>query len=181
MSEQTFTISAWRRAVKVQEIILKAIAGEIKWIQAADILGVSPRTIRRKRQSYIDYGIDGLLDQRTFRPSKRRISYSIVKEVLTLYREEYFDFNVAHFHDKLIEDHNMSVSYTWVKDLLQKSGYVAKTNQGFWPFETRFSYLETRLSPRQAGTQKICALPDSPRSAILLANSGLDHESRETY
>jgi predicted membrane GTPase involved in stress response len=43
--------SATRRAMKVTEVILKALAREIKWIQAADILGVTPRHIRRMRMA----------------------------------------------------------------------------------------------------------------------------------
>lgn len=126
MEEMFYPVSAWRRAMKVQEVILKAIAGEIKWIQAADILRVSPRTIRRKRRSYQEYGIDRLLDLRTCRPSRRRIPYVIVEEVLKLYREEYFDFNVKHFHEKLEQEHGIVHSYTWVKDLLQRAGYVKR-------------------------------------------------------
>ena len=45
MEEMVYPVSVWRRAMKVQEVILKAIAGEIKWIQAADIL----RTMHRGR------------------------------------------------------------------------------------------------------------------------------------
>ncbi|MCD4812053.1 helix-turn-helix domain-containing protein [bacterium] len=98
MEEKNYSVFAWRRAMKVQEVILKAIAGEIKWIQAADILRVSARTIRRKFRSYQEYGIDGLLDLRTCRPSRRRIPYVIVEQVLRLYREEYFDFNIRPFY-----------------------------------------------------------------------------------
>ena len=126
MEEMIYPVSAWRRAMKVQKVILKAIAGEIKWIQAADILRVSPRTIRRKRRAYKDYGIDRLLDLRTCRPSRRRIPYVIVEEVLKLYREEYFDFNVKHLHEKLEQEHGIVYSYTWVKDLLQRAGYVKR-------------------------------------------------------
>ena len=38
--------SAWERAMKVQEVILKALSGELHWFRAADILGWSPRTLR---------------------------------------------------------------------------------------------------------------------------------------
>ncbi len=71
--EGDYPKSAWRKAMRAQEVILKAVAGQIKWIQAADILGVSPRTMRRKYKAYQEYGIDGLLDQRTCRPSRRRV------------------------------------------------------------------------------------------------------------
>ncbi len=43
-----------------------------------------------------------------------------------LYREKYFDLNVKHYHEKLVEEHKIEVSYTWVKGLLQGAGLVAK-------------------------------------------------------
>ena len=124
--------SSWRRAMRVEEVILKAVAGEIKWVQAADILGVSSRTIRRKYRTYKECGIDGLLDCRTCRSSCRRVPYETVAQVLKLYREDYFDFNVKHFHEKLVEDHGIEYSYTWVKDLLQRAGYVKSGKCCYW-------------------------------------------------
>ena len=35
--------SVWERAMQVQEVIFRAMAGEIQWFRAADILGVSAR------------------------------------------------------------------------------------------------------------------------------------------
>ena len=87
---------AVERAMKVQEVILRAIGGEINWIQAAEIIGVSPRTMRRWRQRYQEYGYDGLFDRRLKRPSPKRVPLETVQKVLRLYREKYFDFNVAH-------------------------------------------------------------------------------------
>ena len=49
-----------------------------------------------------------------------------VEEVLRLYREEYRDFNVSHFHEKLVEDHGIALSYEWVKKALQTAGLVSK-------------------------------------------------------
>jgi len=37
------------------------------------------------------------------------------EQVLSLYRDKYFDLNVRHFHEKLREDHQIGLSYTWVK------------------------------------------------------------------
>ncbi|MFZ5448515.1 MAG: helix-turn-helix domain-containing protein [Thermodesulfobacteriota bacterium] len=54
------------------EVILEALGKEIKWIQAADILGVTPRHIRRLRAAYQEQGIGGLYDGRRRQPSKRR-------------------------------------------------------------------------------------------------------------
>jgi hypothetical protein len=118
--------SAVRRAMKVVEVILKAMAREIKWIQAADILGVTPRHIRRLRLAYQAQGIGGLYDRRRGQPSKRRAPYELVEKVLCLYADKYFDFNVKHFHEQLVSRHGLSCSYTWTKNLLQTAGYVKR-------------------------------------------------------
>jgi transposase len=118
--------SAVRRAMKVVEVILKAIGGDIKWIQAADILGVTPRHIRRIRAAYQERGIGGLYDRRRGRPSSRRAPYELVEKVLCLYHDKYFDFNVKHFHEQLAAKHGLSCSYTWTKNLLQEAGYVKR-------------------------------------------------------
>ena len=117
---------AVERAMKVQEVILRAISGEINWIQAAEIIGVSPRTMRRWRQRYQEYGYDGLFDRRLKRPSPKRVPLETVQKVLRLYREKYFDFNVAHFVEKLHQQEGIGLSYSWVKKALQESGLVGQ-------------------------------------------------------
>ena len=52
------------RMMKLQDVILKAMAKKITWIEAAEIAGMSVRNMQRKRQAYQDYGYDGLFDQR---------------------------------------------------------------------------------------------------------------------
>ena len=89
--------------MKEMEVILRAISGEIKWIQAADILEVSPRTIRRKHQEYLEHGIDGLFDRRRGSPSLRKAPYEVVEQVLKLHRDSYKGYNVQHFHEHGID------------------------------------------------------------------------------
>jgi transposase len=114
------------RAMKVQEVILRAIAKHITWWQAAEVIGISDRQMRRWRRRWEKFGYDGLLDRRRGRPSLRRVPLELVERVLALYRQSYFDFNVRHFHEKLREQHGISLSYTWVKLALQGAGLVRK-------------------------------------------------------
>ena len=51
---------------------------------------------------------------------------SELEKVLTLYQEQYPDFNVRHFHERLRELHDIPYSYTWVKQALQPAGLVTK-------------------------------------------------------
>ena len=46
-----------------------------------------------------------------------------VEKIFALYREQYFDLNVQHFHGKLQAEHGIELSYTWVKQALQERGW----------------------------------------------------------
>ena len=80
--------------MKIQEVILKAMAGKLKWWEAAEIIGVTDRTMRRWRERYQEHGYGGLWDYRKKSPSPKRIAVEVLERVLQLYREKYFDFNV---------------------------------------------------------------------------------------
>jgi transposase len=117
------------RAMKMQEVILRAMAKRITWWQAAEIIGISDRQMRRWHRRYEKFGYDGLWDRRRGRPSPRRLPLAEVERVLALYRENYFDFNVRHFHEKLRDEHGIALSYTWVKLALQGAGLVRRAQQ----------------------------------------------------
>jgi len=122
----TYPAAAWERAMTVQEVILKALSGELHWFRAAEILGWSPRTLRRWRERYETHGHSGLIDRRLLRPSKRRVPPLQVERVLRLYREHYAGFNVRHFHQIARREHGVTVSYSFVKHTLQAAGLVKK-------------------------------------------------------
>ena len=122
----SYTRAAVERAMKVQEVILRAMAKKITWWQAAEIIGISDRQMRRWRERYEEFGFRGLFDRRRGKPSPKRVPVAAVERVLELYREKYFDLNVRHFHEKLREEHQVEISYSWVKGILQGAGMVAK-------------------------------------------------------
>ena len=117
---------AWERAMRLQEVMLKAIGGELHWFRAAEILGMSPRSLRRWRERYERAGYDGLLDRRYGKPSVRRVSFAALEQVLQLYRDRYRGFNVRHFHEIVRRIHGVTLSYSYVKRALQTAGLVKK-------------------------------------------------------
>jgi transposase len=104
--------------MKLQDVILKAMAKKISWMEAAEIAGVTDRTMRRIRERYEEFGYTGLFDQRRGNRSRHWIPMATAEEVLRLYREVYFDFNIRHFDEKLREEHEIRLSYTWVQQAL---------------------------------------------------------------
>ena len=117
------------RAMKVQEVMLQAMAKKITWFQAAEIIGISDRHMRRWRERYEEGGFRGLFDRRRGKPSPKRVPMAVLERVLELYREKYFDFNLRHFHEKLGSEHQIGLSYSWVKGVLQGAGLVARGRQ----------------------------------------------------
>src|SRR5438445_13197653 len=122
----SYSKAAMERAMKVQEVILRAMAKRITWWQAAEIIGISDRHMRRWRERYEEFGYDGLFDRRRGKPSPKRVPLALVEQILGLYREKYFDLNVRHFHEKLRAEHQIELSYTWVKLALQGAGLVER-------------------------------------------------------
>ena len=121
-----YTQAAVEWAMKVQDVILRALSGELSWIQVADILGLSARTVRRLRWRYEHHGYAGLLDRRRRIPSPRRVPVQELQRILRLYRERYAGFNVRHFCQIARREHGLTFSYTLVKMALQGAGLVAK-------------------------------------------------------
>jgi len=121
-----YSQAAVERTMKIQEVIMRAMAKKLKWYQAAQILGISCRQMRRMKERWEKRGYDGLFDRRRGKPSPKRVPMARVQEVLRLYQEEYYDFNVKHFHEKLKSEHQIKLSYTWVKTALQTAGLIRR-------------------------------------------------------
>jgi hypothetical protein len=120
-----YLTAAMERAMKLQEVICRALAGSLTWIQAADIVGVDPRSLRRWRARYGPGEAVRLYDRRRL-PSPRKAPAEAVAHVLRLYRERYQGFNVRHFHHLARRDHGVTLSYSFVRLALQEAGLVRK-------------------------------------------------------
>jgi transposase len=121
-----YPLGAVERAMKVRDVIVQALAGRLTWIQAAEILGRSARSIRRMRLKFERFGVDDLLDHRRRTPSPKRAPVAEVQRVLSLYRDRYQGFNVGHFHQIARRDHQVPFCYAFVKRALQSAGLVGR-------------------------------------------------------
>ena len=77
----SYSKAAMERAMKVQEVILRAIAKRITWWQAAEIIGISDRHMRRWRERYEEFGYDGLFHRRRGKPSHKRVPMALVEQI----------------------------------------------------------------------------------------------------
>lgn len=112
--------------MKFQEVIVQAMSGKVTWWEAAEILGVTARTMRRWRLRYQQYGVQGLQDQRRVDRSPHAVPEAELKRWFRLYRERYTGYNVRHFYARLRREHGVGWSYTVVRRALQSAGLVKK-------------------------------------------------------
>lgn len=119
--------TAQERMMRVYEVLMRAVNRELSWIQAADILGCTPRSLRRWRLRYETFGQEGLVDGRTRgHRSPRCVKPKDLEPLLRLYRERYAGFNVRHFCSIARREHGLVWSYSFVRQALQRAGLVKK-------------------------------------------------------
>lgn len=109
-----------------KEVIVRAIDGQLTWIAAADILGITPRHLRRVKERWERDGYGGLVDQRSGRPRRKRIPLATIRQLCRLRRERYADFSIQHFWEHATEKHGLALSYTWTRLVLQAAGLAPK-------------------------------------------------------
>src|ERR1051325_1417564 len=125
-----FSEAAVERMMKVQEVIMRALAKKIRWYEAAEILGISVRQMKRRKDRWDRQGYDGLFDRRLGKPSPKRVPVSTVEEVLRLYQEQYYDFNVKHFHGRVRREQTVKLGYGWVKTARKTAGWAPRRGGG---------------------------------------------------
>jgi transposase len=124
--------AAWlqdRRMQKFRDVMSRWEAGALSMMEAAEVLGMSERQLRRYRDRYEEEGLDGLVDRRLGKPSPRRVPAMERDRMLELYRDAYRGWNVKHFHEHLHRDHGFRWGYTWVKTQLHAAGLVERAKR----------------------------------------------------
>jgi transposase len=108
--------------MKLQDVILKAIAQKITWVDAAEIAGLSARTMLRIREKYEAFGYDGLYEQQRRKRLVHRVPLATAEKVLVLYRESYSGMSLRRFHQKLGREYGIRISYSWVRQAVTGAG-----------------------------------------------------------
>jgi len=117
------------RMLKLRDVLGRWEASELSQLEAAELLGMSERTLRRWSRRFEEEGETGLTDRRLGRRSGRAVADAAMEEVERLYRERYDGFTAKHFHEHLVREHKFAWGYTWTKTFLQSRGLLAKAKR----------------------------------------------------
>lgn len=91
--------------------------------RAARKLGITRRQVDRLINVYKKKGKAGFIHGNRNRQPANSLSQELSDNIVTLYSEEYQGWNFKHFHDKLVEDEKINVSYASVYGILTKAGF----------------------------------------------------------
>ena len=103
-------------------ILSKVEADELTLVQAAGLLGVSYRQVRRLRQRYREHGDAGLVHGLRRRPSNRGGDRALREAAIGLYREHYSDFGPTLACEYLAAGHQLVVDDQTLRRWLQSAG-----------------------------------------------------------
>ena len=115
-------IMARQRELKRLHVIQKVLEKVIKQVEAAEILLLSSRQIRRIVKRIRVEGDKGIIHKSRGRPSNRRIPRKIRDKVIQLYRKEYEDFGPTLASEKLQERNGIGVSDETLRMWLMEAG-----------------------------------------------------------
>jgi transposase len=86
--------------------------------EAATILSLSLRQVKRLWRAYRRAGVKGLLSKRRGRPSNHQLPAPVKAQALALIRQHYPDFGPTLAHEKLVEVHALTISRESVRQLM---------------------------------------------------------------
>lgn len=107
-------------------ILEKALRREIKQVTAAESLGCSERTIRRRLKRYKKNGVAGLVHRLQERPGNRAADQKLRKKVLNLMRTTYAGWPPTHAAQKLAEVNKLVVIAKTLRTWMMQEGLWTK-------------------------------------------------------
>ena len=93
--------------------------------RAAMKLGLSKRQINRLIIKYKENGKYAFIHGNRSKKPVNALDKSISEDIITLYKNKYYDFNFNHFKEFIKKDENINVSYDFIYKTLSKEGILS--------------------------------------------------------
>ena len=122
-------------------VVGQAMAGEMDQAQAAQVLGLSVRQVKRLCRKVRERGPQGLISAKRGRPSNRRIAGERREHFVGLVRSQYVDFGPQLAHEYLQREHG----FEWSVETLR--GWMLQA--GLWQAKKRRAQRAHNPRPRR--------------------------------
>jgi transposase len=136
------------------EVIQQVCRKSLKQHQAAALLSLSTRQIKRLCNAYKRVGAQALVSKRRGQPSNHRLAPQTIEKALELIQTRYHDFGPTLAHEKLREVHGLSVGLESVRQLMIRAG--------LWQPRRARQTVVHQLRERRARLGELVQIDDSP-------------------
>lgn len=120
MDEKLLTMS--KKELTRVEVMKRIDEKRLRQKEAAEMLGVSERHIRRLLRAYRQAGERGLISKRRGQPSNNRLKVEVKQVAMDLLHSRYADFGPTLAHEKLVEVHKLKLGKESVRQLMIAAG-----------------------------------------------------------
>lgn len=100
------------------EVIQRVEQKRLSQKEAAEILGISARQVRRLQGSYREHKEKGLISKRRGQPSNNRLKAALRQQAIDLLHSRYHDFGPTLAQEKLTELHGLQISVESVRQIM---------------------------------------------------------------
>jgi len=138
------------------EVMQKIEEKGLKQKEAAEMLGISERHVRRLLYVYRQTGESGLISKRRGKPGNNRMKPEIKQGAIDLLHSTYHDFGPTLAHEKLIELHKLTISVESVRRIM--------IEEEIWKPRTVKRKPVHQMRPRRACRGELVQIDGSPHA-----------------
>jgi transposase len=143
-----------KKEVTRLEVIQRSEAKHLKQKEAAEMLWVSERHIRRLLRAYRQSGMEGLVSKRRGKPSNNQLNEEVKQQAIDLIYSQYYDFGPTLAHEKLTEKHGLKLSVETVRQLM--------ITEGIWKPKKAKKLVVHQMRERRACLGELVQIDGSP-------------------
>ena len=136
------------------EVIQRTEKKTLKQKEAAKMLGISVRHVKRLLRAYRQSGAEGLISKRRGKPSNNRMKEEVKQQAIDLIYSQYHDFGPTLAHEKLTEKHALKLSVETVRKLM--------ITEGLWKPKKAKKLVVHQMRERRACLGELVQLDGSP-------------------
>lgn len=118
MADITMNIKDTRRIAILDRVEEKTMTQA----QAAEVLAITDRQVRRLLKRYQDHGASGVIHKLRGLPGNHQADTRLLDEALDIVRQQYPDFSVTLAHEKLVKLHRFTYSRETLRSAMMEVG-----------------------------------------------------------
>jgi transposase len=136
------------------EVMQRLAEKRMRQQEAANVLGVSERHVKRLLRAYRRHGAQGLVSKRRGQPSNNRLAEATRQQVLDLLKSKYQGFGPTLACEKLVEQEGIQISDERVRQLM--------IVEGLWKPRKARKLVTHQMRERRASFGELVQIDGSP-------------------